>query len=288
MIESLLRFKMVRKKPYLMILWSFVICTIAIAVSMFVDRAITTVDAGFLTVLFTIIPSTYFFTRFFKREEEMEEKELEEAYKNRKKLSLFGFWERHSREVFIMAFFFIGVVLAFAIWSTFLPQDFFLTQYTELGRVRGVDILTGHATTADYFGRIFSNNLNILFLSFIFSLIFGAGAVFILIWNAGIIGAFIGYEAKSIWSIWMPALMITPHGIFEIVGYILAAMAGAILSAAIVRRGFLLHKKENTFLIIKKKDTSARHIFLPIVFDCLILLVIAFVFILTGAFIESL
>ena len=75
-----------------------------------------------------------------------------------------------------------------------------------------------------------------MFIAFIFSLIFGAGAVFIIAWNASVLGVYIGELSKHVWHIPIISLTFLPHGIPEIGGYIVAGLAGGILSAAILRK----------------------------------------------------
>jgi uncharacterized membrane protein SpoIIM required for sporulation len=89
---------------------------------------------------------------------------------------------------------------------------------------------------------IFSNNVQVLILTLIFSLILGAGAIFILAWNASVIAAAIRIFTSSNISK-LPAGLgrYMVHGIPEIAAYFVGALAGGILSVAIIRKEF--HKK---------------------------------------------
>jgi len=62
----------------------------------------------------------------------------------------------------------------------------------------------------------------------IFSLIFGAGAIFVLAWNASVIAAAIGIFTKSeLSSLPIALIRYMIHGIPEIASYFIVALAGA-------------------------------------------------------------
>ena len=67
-----------------------------------------------------------------------------------------------------------------------------------------------------------------------FSLIFGAGAIFIIAWNASIISTVISYSIKyRITHLPSGLLRFMVHGLPEIAGYFVAAMAGGMMSLAL-------------------------------------------------------
>lgn len=100
---------------------------------------------------------------------------------------------------------------------------------------------------------ILANNLRLLFLFVAFSFVFGAGALLLLAWNAAVVGVAIGnlirgtlatgatVAAKT--TAYFTAFPISflsffVHGIFEILGYFVGAIAGGIFSVAIVRKHY--------------------------------------------------
>jgi uncharacterized membrane protein SpoIIM required for sporulation len=84
---------------------------------------------------------------------------------------------------------------------------------------------------------IFANNVKVLIVTLLFSLAFGAGAIFILVWNASVIAAAIGMFAKGHFSgLTCGLFRYLIHGLPEISAYFVAALAGGILSVAIIRR----------------------------------------------------
>ncbi len=105
------------------------------------------------------------------------------------------------------------------------------------------------AFNSDYsFPEILVNNLKVMILSFFISFIFGTGAIFILSWNAAVVGIFIGNIGKDLIQIHSSKMIafimalfqglsgIALHGIPEIAAYCIAGIAGAILSIGMTKR----------------------------------------------------
>ena len=268
MLESFVSFEGLHKKPYMAFIWTVLLTSVAIVLSIYVPFRIsvgqTVVNLhGIFSVLFTIIPSVYFITVLFKQDEDMEEDEIEKHYAK-------GLWKRHSKDITIFLFFFAGIAVTYAVWSAVLPQDFFQVQLTKINEVRGgVGALTGNAVANNLsFNDVLFNNLGVMVFSFIFSILFGAGMVFILAWNASVLGVFIGKLSESIYHIPSVSLLFLPHGLPEIAGYVVSGIAGGIMSAAIVRG----HHKHGVFRIV--------------LLDSAALVGIAVLLILLGAWVE--
>jgi hypothetical protein len=126
---------------------------------------------------------------------------------------------------------FVGMVLVFSIIYLILPTEIaeksFQTQINEIKAIRGYFWFGGT------FQTILINNMGVLFLSFIFSFIYGSGAIFILAWNASILATAASMFAKSLGGAYkLPIALLSymPHGSLEIVAYFLAAIAGGIAS----------------------------------------------------------
>ncbi|MEM0475859.1 MAG: stage II sporulation protein M, partial [Candidatus Norongarragalinales archaeon] len=113
---------------------------------------------------------------------------------------------------------------------------------------------SGYAVEArmlNAFETIFIHNLEVLLLILAFSLLYGAGAIFVLIWNASIIGVFLGKIARTA-EIGAGVLGILPHGVFELLAYTTAALAGGILSRVIVLRRLHAIEEHQTIYDISK------------------------------------
>jgi hypothetical protein len=232
--------------------------------------------SGIFVVLFTIIPSVYFLTIYIKRQEGLDEKDIEKHYSR-------GFWMRHDRDILVFLFYFGGLTASFALWSFFCgpfnplggiiscPADTFQIQLMKVQEIRSVTGNLLEGSGVDHykdFGRVFGNNMQVLGFAFLFSLLFGAGAVFIVVWNASILGSFIGKLSETFFHIPGVSLNFLPHGIPEIGGYLLAGLAGGLISAAVIRG----HRQE---------------ILMGIIMDAVKLLALSVLFIFLGALIET-
>jgi len=274
MLESFVDFDEIEKRPWVIFFWSLVLTSIAILVAnqLWFHINISGINVnltGIFSVMFTVIPSVFFVTMVIKREEALEEEHIKKHY--------FGggwFWQRHEKDLIVFLLYFTGVTLAFTIWSMILPGDAFLVQTAKINQIHG---LTGAATgalsgassasQASIFYSIFMNNMQVMIFAFLFSFIFGAGAVFILVWNASILGVYIGQLTKHFLDIPVVSLSFIPHGVPEIAGYIMAGLAGGLISAAVIRR-------------------HGSKVLSVVVTDAIKIMIVAFVLILLAAGIE--
>lgn len=182
--------------------------------------------------------------------------------------------QRHKKPLFLFLSIFVGVVLAFSVWSFALPtaqaNELFEVQSKIVSGIRS-NVVTGDAVgVGGSFFLILKNNLNVLLVSFIISLIYGAGAIFILVWNASVMGFVIGVAVKG--NIFLfPVVLVKYfiHGIPEMLSYFMVILSGGMLYVAII--------KNDLFDSIKR-----RKIFV----DILILMVLAIVLMVVSALIE--
>jgi uncharacterized membrane protein SpoIIM required for sporulation len=129
----------------------------------------------------------------------------------------------------------------------FLPQEvsskIFEKQIETIKRIRGMFI--GNLFDDSIFLKIFFNNLSVLLLSFIFSLLYGFGCLLIISWNATILATAIGMLTKNYGILFYPQafLIFLPHGSLEFISFFLGGLAGAILSVASSRRKIFEIKK---------------------------------------------
>jgi len=106
------------------------------------------------------------------------------------------------------------------------------------------------------FFRIFTNNFRVMLFCLFFAFVYGAGAIFILTWNASVIGVAIGSFIKTnIMNYGNYAHLTTfallrylTHGIPEILAYFVAGLAGGIISIAVIRHDFRTKKFEHILL----------------------------------------
>ena len=113
------------------------------------------------------------------------------------------------------------------------------------------------------FGKIFFNNLNVLIFCILFSFLYGVGSIFILTWNGSVIAAAIGNFISSslpassgyVHATALGVLRYSLHGIPEITAYIVAGLAGGIISVAVIRHDF--SSKKN---IKKARIMGVKHV----------------------------
>jgi len=178
------------------------------------------------------------------------------------------FFQRYGDIIFAYVALFSGMIIAMSLSFVILPETFVETVFSD--QINEVNLIRGKFDFGNKFVEIFANNSSVLTLSFLFSFLFGSGAIFILAWNASVLSSAIGLIAKSSGGlIALPSavLMFIPHGSFEIGAYFIGAIAGGLVSAAVTRR----------------KSVKFWHV----VRDSMKLLAIAFVFLIIGGIIET-
>ncbi len=236
MLESLIRPKTAEKDPKkifgIAVLFSF----IAVA---FAEYIIPTQSSVFTVALVTML-----FLPLFQRLFEIEEKKDYKLHSN--------LFKRHEELFVVFGSFFLGLVVAMSAIYVFFPTmrgAFSLQEgwYTSNG------MMAGQATGDGAFSAFFINNSQVLLMMFLLSIIFGAGAVFILAWNASIIAVYVGFVINSFirsgvspelaYVLGVPAGVgsIALHGVPEIGAYIIGAFAGGMLSVGVIRERFKGH-----------------------------------------------
>ena len=168
---------------------------------------------------------------------------------------------RSHLDVFLVfTYMFFGFFISFIVMYIFFPSSitnlFFSKQIKTIQSILGPSgFTTGHyiqgAFTAEESLRIIMiNNFKVLLFSLLFSFLYGAGAIFVLAWNASILAVAMGNFIKrqianfgggiasyfKAGSLGVARYMI--HGIPEIAAYFLGAIAGGIISAAVVRSDY--------------------------------------------------
>ncbi len=166
-------------------------------------------------------------------------------------------WKEHSKAIQVYLWLFFGIMMAYTLFFLFTPeiylQTLFEAQIDTYAQINPNKTITGQMTGGDWFQKIFFNNLRVLILCVLFSFLYGAGAIFILTWNASVIALAIGntvrtqlgaitgvetvtqYFALSAYTI---LLRYGLHGILEILAYLLAGLAGGIISVGVLRNHF--------------------------------------------------
>lgn len=232
--ESLITPWKAEKHPWEMFFFGFLYASIAMAASLWIFSD----HAGLISVFFTVmlcIPLMYNTLR-------IEEEKIDYLSEERSLL------KEHSKALLFFIFIFIGITLAFATWYVVLPTE--LSQSIFSVQTKTITDINANATeNIGLFSKIFFNNLKVLTFSLLFSFFFGAGVIFILTWNASVIAVAMGALIKNyilvagsgavfahIGGYSSAILRYFIHGIPEMAAYFVAALAGGIISVAIIRK----------------------------------------------------
>ncbi|MEK6800616.1 MAG: hypothetical protein AABY05_01670, partial [Nanoarchaeota archaeon] len=197
MLEMLINPKKAERHPWEMFFVGFLYASLSVLLVtwVFSKDSVLVKHSGILVVLFTVIfslPFIYYTLR-------LEEKKI------RRGQGYLALLEEHRHAIFCFLWLFIGFSIAFSVWYSVLPTtSSFNTQIetycminkpsnfnecvTQYG-IKGVSLITPSLTTKERLFLIFTNNIYVLLFTLVFSLIFGAGAIFVLAWNATVIGA---------------------------------------------------------------------------------------------------
>jgi len=181
---------------------------------------------GGVAVLLSIMAILYPLTRYIRSRDKME---LE------KKWSEPTLIQRHLEEIEVYFSCFLAATMVFSAAYFVLPTEFFQLQTEVLGNIEAMR--TTGAITADYvLSEILANNLGVFVLTFVLGFVISGGFLFILLWNASVLGVRLGQLSSSIAESPLQLMRYLPHGIPEIASYILAGLAGALLSYYVEHR----------------------------------------------------
>ena len=254
MIETLVNPKNAERKPWEMLFIGLLYAAISVLIAdfLFLNNPVFEKHISMLIVLFTVIFSIPFFFYIINLEEEKDIK-----VKSEKKLI-----KEHGKALSALIFLFLGYVVAFSVIFVALPKDTVNTNFraqletycminTRYNVGECADsLLTGKAVEfnetvpkikegLNRVSSILSNNFYVLMFSLFFSFLFGAGAIFILAWNASVIAAAIGLFARSnILNLPAGFARYLLHGLPEITSYFIVALAGGIIGTAVIRHEF--------------------------------------------------
>ena len=233
--------------------------------SSLLSRSVDVCSAGILSITISLIPLVQIMSKIIEIEEYKEEK-------------LSGNLISRHKDFFVNYFsIFFGAVFAYYVFYTFIDNSIFFQQEKAIEDIHRAFATGKYLSSDEMFAHILLNNLKVLVLSFLFSFLFGAGAIYIILWNASIIGVFLGQETikyngplyiKYILYPLYKLLIILPHGILEFLAYFISALAGGILSVALIKP--------------LKKNILER-----IIIDSILLFVISIVVLVVAAFVEA-
>jgi uncharacterized membrane protein SpoIIM required for sporulation len=254
-LEKLVPLKSAIKNPWLMLVNGAIVSLACLFIASIVFES----SVGLMTNLLITIAMMPFMLKLISYHEAREEEVIE------RETSLL---KRHADILKVYAAFSAGIVIALSLAYVLLPEETSYKLFKD--QIDTINAIRGKATFADTFQAIFLNNVGVMFLSFLLSFLFGAGAIFIISWNASVLAAAIGSLAKTIGGIKalpVAVLPFLPHGSLEFLAFFIGAISGGLISMAVTRR-----KSKNFWLIV---------------FDSLKLLLISIFILGVAAFIET-
>lgn len=225
---------------------------------------------GIATILLTVIITIPSVNSLFSYE-------LEKHGKKKGK----GFFRQYVHIVDFAIYYFMGVFAAFLLISLVTPALVFSERdmHPVVASEKGVvlpDNLPPPPIAID-FDAIFANNLYVLAISFLLSVFYGAGAFFLIVLNASI---FVSALTEVLYlKIPAAGLLHTIGFTFcntgtmlvytlpELIAYLLAAVAGIVVSVAMVKEGF--------FGIFSKRFRSLLGSIVSVLMVALILLIVS-------------
>ncbi len=274
MLETLLNPKKAQRQPFELFFVGifYVFLSIVLSNWIFLESDVFAPYASMLVITFVVMFSIPFVYNTFRIEEEKNIYESE------------TFLQKHGRAILTLVWLFLGFLVAFSLAYLLLPQNVVATnfkaqleQYCTINvpcnvgqcvKEYGMSKITASAFFPRRFSDILLNNVYVLIFCMIFSLAFGAGAIFILAWNASVIATAIGIFSGDIVKLPIAFARYMIHGLPEIASYFIGALAGGIISVAIIRHDF---KEERFWSIVK---------------DSMNLIILAFIVLIIAAFIE--
>ncbi len=273
MIWRILPLKRIERNPWEMFYIGLIYSTISFLLVSFFFSKDFVLDKyrGVLLSTIGLICCFPYFYFFIKREEG---KDLEISQEGR-------LIKEHTKTLKALLWLFFGLSVGFGFWFLVSPGeapktfDAQIKTFCIINKADGYEeclksygVITGSATNINHLMGILVNNISVMIIVLFGSLFFGAGAIFILVWNASVVGAAIGMFSKDLMRMPIGILRYLIHGIPEISAYFVAALAGGIVSVAIVRKDL---KGERMWIILE---------------DAIILLIIGFLILIASAFIE--
>jgi uncharacterized membrane protein SpoIIM required for sporulation len=253
-LESLINPLIAEKKPFDMFFIGFLYTSIALFLSLWIFKEYASLVMVFLVTL-ACVPLIYSTIKIEEKKDILINEEGKLLKEHGKALSFF-------------MFLFMGITLSIAVWYVFLPtslvNDLFTIQQQTI-----VDInsdMTGNVVAEfNMLSKIFFNNVKVLVFCLLFSFVYGTGSIFILSWNASVIGVAIGNLIRSQIGLYSASvglvkvgnyfqvfslglLRYMTHGIPEILAYFVGGLAGGIISVAVIRHDFGTKKFEHILL----------------------------------------
>ncbi|MFH1510865.1 MAG: stage II sporulation protein M [Candidatus Woesearchaeota archaeon] len=243
-LESIMNPFKAERKPWEMFFVGFLYSSVAMMLSMWIFEKYASLVMVFLTSL-ACAPLIYYTIKL----EEKKDTEIDGEV---------NLLKEHSKALSFLMFMFAGITISCTLWYILLPSSWATNLFSiQTETITSINSkITG--LSIDHFSiltKIFLNNVKVLIFCVLFAFVYGLGAIFILAWNASVIGVAIGNFARTHFSDYINAtgivklagyfhigglslLRYSLHGIPEILAYFVGGLAGGIISVAVIQHDF--------------------------------------------------
>ncbi len=250
-LQNLVGAKRIKKIPSKSFILGFIYAAIAIILAYFIFPEDPSISIIFLTTLAALPLLIDVLT--------LEEEEGKELIKKTKKRPLI---KEHMDVFMIFTWMFFGFMLCYLAVYVAFPFEFsnllFSKQIETIASIVGSGFFNGSNLSGAVISSegalriIMINNFKVLLFCVLFSFLYGAGAIFVLAWNASILAVAMGNFIKREIAYFVEIAGFTGiqayfyagtfgiarymiHGLPEIAAYFLGAIAGGIISAAVIK-----------------------------------------------------
>ena len=255
-LESLLSPFQAEQRPSRLLFLGAVFCVVSIILSLWIFRS----QSSLVMVFFTATAALPLIYNTIKMEEEKDLEGMEEKW----------LLKEHGKALRVFMYLFIGATIAYSLAYVLLSSDLitliFQSQTATINSINSrVTGFLSFSANMGFFSKIFLNNIKVLIFCILFSFIYGSGAIFILMWNASVIGTAMGNFMRSelvkaaqlvgfdkvahyFQILSLGLLRYSIHGIPEILAYFIGGLAGGIIGIAVIRHDFGTTKFEHILL----------------------------------------
>ena len=229
-LEDLIYPNKAERKPWELFFLGFLYASIGAVLALWIFRS----QASMIMVLLTTVACIPLLYKTFKYEEEKDTRISDER----------TLLKEHWKALLFLTYLFFGFIISYSLFFIFLPQttteSLFNVQIATINQINAK--ITGNQISESVLFKIFFNNFKVLLFTILFAFFYGAGTIFILTWNASVIGVAIGDFARQKISVFSEYFIMLPlaigrymtHGFFEILAYFIGGLAGGIISVAII------------------------------------------------------
>ncbi len=212
-------FKIGRRKIYSFILGVLYVGIAYGTAKLFFPSQISLAMIFFVTLL--LVPST---ARLITIEEKIERRN-----------GMHRFFRDHYAIIEIFFFLFLGITVGYLLIGQYTPTTIeYQNSYLERQGLVGDFINTEIQKDTQLMGILY-NNVGVALIAFVLSIFYGVGALFLIVLNASVFASFILIATETIGLKTLLGGVLLAHTSHEVLGFLLAAMAGGVISKALMK-----------------------------------------------------